>query len=51
MGSAAFRDIFGNPFCPVSFAPSWRTEAVVALARGIYEERAWDRMNVLVLQP
>ncbi|MBN9517063.1 hypothetical protein J0H58_00865 [bacterium] len=41
------RDLFGNPFRPVSFQPEWRTEAVVALARGIYEERAWDRMPVL----
>jgi hypothetical protein len=41
------RDIFGNPFKPVPFEPSWRTEAVVALARGIYEERAWDRMPAL----
>ncbi|QDU20563.1 hypothetical protein [Urbifossiella limnaea] len=43
----ALRDIFGNPFHPVVFSPEWRTEAVVALARGIYEERAWDRMPVL----
>lgn len=43
----ALRDIFGNPLHPVSFSPEWRTESVVALARGIYEERAWDRMTVL----
>ncbi|MBN9524129.1 hypothetical protein J0H58_37405 [bacterium] len=41
------RDIFGNPFHPVFFAPEWRTEAVVALARGVYGERAWDRMGIL----
>ena len=41
------RDIFGNPLGPVSFSPVWRTEAVVALARGIYEETAWERMPVL----
>jgi hypothetical protein len=41
------RDIFGNPFRPAPFSPEWRTEAVVALARAIYEERAWDRMGVL----
>ena len=23
------RDIFGNPFRPVTFAPAWRTEAAV----------------------
>lgn len=43
----ALRCVFGNPFRPVPFSPEWRTEAVVALARGIYEERAWDRMPVL----
>jgi hypothetical protein len=47
LAAAALRDLFGNPFHPVTFSPEWRTEAVVALARGIYEERAWDRMGVL----
>ncbi len=41
------RDLFGNPFRPISFLPEWRTEAVVALARGIYEERLYERMPVL----
>jgi hypothetical protein len=41
------RDIFGNPFRPVALDPSWRTEAVVALAEGIYQDRAFDRMPVL----
>ena len=45
--AAALRDLFGNPFKPVAFDPGWRTEAVVALARGIYEERAFERMPVL----
>lgn len=45
--ATALRDLFGNPFRPVSFSPAWRTEAVVALARGIYEERAFDRLPVL----
>lgn len=31
----------------VVFEPSWRTEAVVGLATGIYEDRAWDRMPML----
>jgi len=41
------RCIFGNPFRPVTFNPAWRTSDLVALARGIYEERAFDRMPIL----
>jgi hypothetical protein len=40
-------DIFGNPFRPVSFDPRWRTADAVGLARGIYEERAFDRLPLL----
>jgi hypothetical protein len=41
------RDIFGNPFRPVAFDPAWRTSDVLALARGIYDEKAFDRMPIL----
>jgi hypothetical protein len=41
------RCIFGNPFRPVAFADSWRSETAVALATGIYEERAFDRLPIL----
>jgi hypothetical protein len=41
------RCVFGNPFRPVALDPAWRTEAVVALATGIYEERAFERLPVL----
>ncbi|AMV27472.1 hypothetical protein VT84_23935 [Gemmata sp. SH-PL17] len=41
------RDVFGNPFRPVPCAPDWRTSTVMALAHGIYEERAFDRMPIL----
>jgi hypothetical protein len=41
------RCIVGNPFRPVAFAPSWRTETAVALAAGIYAERAFDRLPIL----
>ncbi len=41
------RDIVGNPFRPVAFAPAWRTSDVVALVRGIYDDRAFDRMPIL----
>jgi hypothetical protein len=41
------RDIFGNPFRPVTLDPAWLTSTVVALARGIYEGRAFDRLPIL----
>jgi hypothetical protein len=41
------RDIFGNPFRPVSFDPRWRTADTLGLARGIYEDRAFDRLPLL----
>jgi hypothetical protein len=41
------RCIFGNPYEPVAFDPSWRTEAVVGLARGMYEARDFAPMPVL----
>ncbi|VTU00346.1 Uncharacterized protein (Fragment) OS=uncultured bacterium PE=4 SV=1 [Gemmataceae bacterium] len=41
------REIFGNPFRPVTFDPAWRTATVTALAAGIYEEKAFDRLPIL----
>jgi hypothetical protein len=42
------RDVFGpDPTARVRFDPRWRTEAVVGLARGIYEEQAFGRLPVL----
>ncbi len=41
------RDIFGNPFRPVAVDPAWLTSDVVALAEGVYEERAFDRLPIL----
>ncbi len=40
-------DIFGHPFRPVVFEPRWRSETAVALATGIYDERAFDRLPIL----
>jgi hypothetical protein len=41
------RDIFCNPFHLVTLNPSWLTSNVLALADGIYSERAYDRMPIL----
>lgn len=41
------RDIFGNPFHPVTLNASWLASTVLALANGIYTERAFDRMPIL----
>jgi hypothetical protein len=41
------RDIFGNPFRPVTLDPRWLTSTVIDLARTIYEERVWERMPIL----
>jgi hypothetical protein len=43
---AVLRCLF-NPFRPVTFDPAWRSESSVALAAGIYSERAFDRMPIL----
>jgi hypothetical protein len=37
---ALVRDIFGNPFRPVSISPAWLTPTVSSLAAVAYEERA-----------
>jgi hypothetical protein len=41
------RDIFGNPFRPVTFAPQWRTDTVSTLARQMYESRDFTAMPIL----
>jgi hypothetical protein len=41
------QDVFGNPYRPVVVDPAWRTTDVVALATGIYQDRAFDRLPIL----
>jgi hypothetical protein len=41
------RDIFGNPFRPVSFSPSWRSDTAIALAKQMYESRDFGAMPIL----
>jgi len=40
-------DVFGHRFRRVAFDQCWRTEAVVGLARGMYESRDFGPMPVL----
>jgi hypothetical protein len=44
---ALLRDIFANPFRPVDFSPSWRTDTAVTLARQMYESREFSAMPIL----
>jgi hypothetical protein len=48
-GNAAHlvREVYGNPFAPVSFDESWRTRDVVALAKSVHDGRCFDRMPEL----
>ena len=41
------RELFGNPFRKVEFDPTWRTSDVIALARSIYDRRAFAAMPIL----
>jgi hypothetical protein len=41
------RDVFGNPFRPVKFAPVCRTSTVTALAREMYQSRDFSAMPIL----
>src|SRR5260370_15830222 len=38
------REVLGNPFHPVGYEPRWWTQAVIELARSIYESQAFHRM-------
>jgi hypothetical protein len=41
------REIVGNAFKSPRCEPAWLTSTVVALAQGIFEDRAYDRMPIL----
>jgi hypothetical protein len=42
-----FRDVFGNPFRPIDFSTSWRTDTAVSLARQMYDSRGFSAMPIL----
>jgi hypothetical protein len=41
------RDIFSNPFRPITFIESWRTDTAIALARTMYDSREFSAMPIL----
>jgi hypothetical protein len=41
------RDVCGNPFRPAIFAPQWRTDTVLALARQMYDSRDFTATSIL----
>lgn len=41
------RDIFGNPFRPVTFAPDWRTSNAVGVAQAMYAAREFADAPIL----
>jgi len=41
------RDIFGNPFRPITLDPTWLTTNVVGIVRTIYDERAFQNLPIL----
>src|SRR5206468_2781034 len=45
--AALVRDLAGNPFRPAGFDPAWASADAVGLARGIYEDGAFDRLPLL----
>jgi hypothetical protein len=40
-------EIFGNPFRPVTFSPSWHADTAVSLARTMYDSRDFSAMPIL----
>ena len=43
------REVFGNPFRPVTPDPSWRALEVVAVAETVHNDRAFDRLPELAV--
>ena len=41
------RDLLGNPFRPVTCDSAWKTDTVIALARGMYDSRDFSPMPIL----
>ncbi len=41
------REFFGNPFKPVGFSLTWRTDTVLTLAKQMYDSREFSAMPIL----
>jgi hypothetical protein len=41
------RDLFADRFRPVVLRPGWLTPTVLALAAGVYDDHAFDRLPIL----
>lgn len=41
------RCVVGNPFRPAAFDPGWRTSDVLGVARGVYDDRVFERLPIL----
>lgn len=44
---AILRELFGNPFHPITLSPSWLTSTVVSLANQMYDTRDFSAMSIL----
>jgi hypothetical protein len=44
---ANLRCIFGNPFCPFTFLPAWRTDTALSLAQQMYNTHDFSVMPIL----
>jgi hypothetical protein len=41
------REVFGNPFRPVTFSPEWRTDTALSMARQMYDSGGFSAMPIL----
>jgi hypothetical protein len=41
------REAYDNPFRPVTFYPSWRTDTAASLARQMYDARDFSAMPII----
>ena len=44
---SALREVFGDPFRPVTFSTAWRTDTAVSIARQMYDSRDFSAMPIL----